>query len=205
VSGDVTSPIELDPEDDPAVAVEIDRLMVTGTEMLAATGEIDRTSIDWCEQQSVDAIDSMLRRIARRRARIAEANAVYTARVERLDAWLDETTRRDKREIAWLDSLVQAWGRARRRATGHPTMSLPSGVISTRHYQARPRIVDQDALVAWCRDNGRYEWIKSTTTYSVPAVYLPKILSENPTVPGVEMTPERTDADVSLTTEMEQR
>jgi hypothetical protein len=203
VSGDVTSPIELDPEDDPAVAVEIDRMMVTGTETLASTGEIDRHAVEWCEQQTVDAIDSMLRRIARRKARVAEANTVYTARVERLDAWLDETTRRDKREIAWLDSLVQAWGRARRRATGHPTMSLPSGVISTRHYQARPRIVDQDALVAWCRDNGYDGWIKSTTTYSVPAVHLPMILKMNPKAPGVEITPERTDAQVSLTIEME--
>lgn len=68
---------------------------------------------------------------------------------DRVDAWFDSETRRDRRTVEFMGWHLQRYALAEREQTGEKTVRLPSGSVSTREYAAAVKLDDPEAFAAW--------------------------------------------------------
>lgn len=94
--------------------------------------------------------DRLLRRIARERRKLAEAEAVAQAERERIEAYLDRS--RKAHDTSWLEGQLAGYHEARlARDPRLKTIHLPSGDLVARKAPDRWEF-DEDFLV-WAKEN----------------------------------------------------
>jgi phage host-nuclease inhibitor protein Gam len=112
--------------------------------------------------------ERMLRAVARRRRRIAHAEAVAAAEIERIQAWLN--VQRAKHNTDWLESQLAAYHEARLAEDAKAkTIELPSGTLKARKQPDRFVPDDRELVLSWASD-ARPELIRTKLELDLPAV-----------------------------------
>jgi phage host-nuclease inhibitor protein Gam len=88
----------------------------------------------------------------------ARARAMYEAAKKRLDDWLAGQERKLDGEVGLLRAELERWAELEKRALlgkgKTKSVDLPTGTLSWRRVGGRLKVLDKDALAAWCVEHG---------------------------------------------------
>lgn len=141
--------------------------------------------------------DWAARKVAQARRRLAEAEDVAAAQIERINAWLAEQRQRCDRDTVFLTGLLERFHRE--RLADDPkakTIDLPSGAVLVARKQPDCWTFDDDQFVEWAR-TGYPDAVRVRTSVEVdrtvakklPVVDGQVVAPSGEVVPGVEVTP----------------
>jgi len=89
----------------------------------------------------------VMRKLAAATARTADADEQLAEWHQQIEDWHTDTTRADRREVAWATGLLQQWAiEAREGDPDAKTLHLPSGRVATRWVPAHPEVRDPGAV-----------------------------------------------------------
>lgn len=100
-----------------------------------------------------DGAEWAMRHIAEATAELAELRARAARWQERIDAWFAQAAEQVARRADFFTAHLEWYGRRERIEHERATISLPSGKVSARQVGAAVEIVDEEALLAWAKDN----------------------------------------------------
>lgn len=147
------------------------------------------------------------RKLAAAETAIGEAEAQAGAWRERIDAWLQETTRGARNEAARFSALLERYALERRAVTGKATLTLPSVTVRTRETSERVVVDDEDQFLAWAAAHGDC-WVRVVRKADAAAVRAGALVGrhedgtwvvvndDGEPVPGLGVEPGKTTASV---------
>lgn len=116
-----------------------------------------------------------MRKLAGAEDRVARYEAMAAAWRARVDEWLDQVTRADRRTAAWFGGHLLAYMvRERERDADRKSIALPSGALSsTKPAKPKVSVVDDELAARWAKANLAPEVVaavvKEETTWKVYA------------------------------------
>lgn len=148
-----------------------------------------------------------LRKLAALRKQTAANNAIAEAEANRIAAWLAAVNEPLKKQIQFVEGILNGYAVHERTANKRKTIVLPYGKLATRETADKWEVADADAFVAWAKD-GHEELLKVTTKpESLTVIKSALNVAEDGTVladggepvPGITCT-KSTDVSVTITT-----
>lgn len=114
---------------------------------------IERVDEGWRPRGELD-IERALRGLERLAARWASIDAQADAFAADVEAWRRIELDRLRNAGTGIVLGIQSWARDRRLASSHrdKTFGFPSGSVETKALPTRTDVVDEAALLAWCRE-----------------------------------------------------
>lgn len=168
--------------------------LIAGEEQVSLGGDQDAT---WA-----------LRKLQALRKQLAANNAIAEEEANRIAAWLNAVNEPLKRQVVFVENILNGYAIYERTSHDRKTIVLPYGKLATREVADKWEVADADAFVAWAKEAGREELLKVTTkpeslTTLKSALEVSDdgtvLTAEGEPVPGISFT-KSDDVSVTITT-----
>lgn len=118
--------------------------------------DFDPAVRDGWQIEGLSSLEWALERMGELAAEIAENNALKLQWIARIEARVAALNRTAQRGVAFFERAVEFYARTHRedllRGGKKKSRTLPSGVVGWRSKAQRLEVVDQDAYLAWARE-----------------------------------------------------
>jgi hypothetical protein len=149
-----------------------------------------------------------LQKLATLRKQQTANNAIAEAEANRIAAWLETVNAPIKKQIQYVENILNGYALYERRAHDRKTIILPYGKLATRPVADKWEVADPDAFIKWAEETGHTELLKITTKpESLTAIKSALDVAEDGTVLTAEGEPvtgitftKSDDASVTITT-----
>ncbi len=99
------------------------------------------------------AAEWAMRLLAAKQTEIDELAVKRDDWIDRITAWFEQAAKGPQRTISHFDALLERYAAERYEATKQPTLSLPSGKVSSRKVGGSIDVVDDKAVVQWIEEH----------------------------------------------------
>lgn len=149
-----------------------------------------------------------LRKLATLRKQAAANNAIAEGEANRIAAWLAAVNEPIKKQITFVEGILNGYALYERTSHDRKTIVLPYGKLATRPVADKWEVADADAFIKWAEESGHKDLLKVTTKpESLTAIKSALATAEDGTVitpegeavPGITFT-KSTDVSVTITT-----
>lgn len=130
------------------LSADFDKL-VEGEEQVSLGGDRDAT---WA-----------LQKLAALRKQLAANNDLAEAEANRIAAWLEAVNEPLRRQVQFVEGILNGYAIHERTAHDRKTIILPYGKLSTRPGQEKWEVADPDAFIRWAEESGHKDLLKVTT------------------------------------------
>lgn len=127
-----------------------------------------------------------LRRLARAKRLIAEAEELAESERARIDMWLANERKRQERDVAFFEGALREFhASVLAEDPKRKTLEFPMGVLKARKVSDSVRVVDEAAFRDFAEGNGRVELLNIKVTPKLLAIR-EAVLKDGEPIPGVE-------------------
>jgi len=111
------------------------------------------------EKTEIDVrLDWLLEKLAKRRAQVAENNAVAEARILQVEDWRQGENAKIERAISWIEYQIREMlppdGETFEKTYGQKSRALPFGKVGFRQSPPKVEVFDKDKALAWAKARG---------------------------------------------------
>lgn len=154
---------------------EAEFLEAWGAEPIHARTEVD-SRIDW-----------LMERIAKRRALVAENNAIASKRADQIEDWRVGENAKLERSIDWfryqIRELLPIDGEAFKNQYGKKSRVLPFGTVGFKSHPSTLEVFNEEDALAWAKARGLEIKVKESVTKTT----LKKALGDERSGDGFEL------------------